>query len=31
MQQILVERQMYFNYKGAWTGGHDVEGYAFPQ
>jgi hypothetical protein len=24
---ILAERPMYFNYKGAWTGGHDVIGY----
>jgi len=25
-QQIIVERPMYFNYKGAWNGGHDVVG-----
>ncbi|MCG2817805.1 MAG: hypothetical protein L6433_02200 [Actinomycetia bacterium] len=24
---IIVERPMYFNYKGEWTGGHDVVGY----
>jgi len=24
---IIVERPMYFNYKGMWTGGHDVVGY----
>ena len=24
---IVAERPMYFNYKGAWTGGHDVVGY----
>ena len=24
---IIVERPMYFNYKGQWTGGHDVVGY----
>jgi hypothetical protein len=24
---IVVERPMYFNYGGAWTGGHDVVGY----
>lgn len=23
-QEIVVERPMYFNYKGAWNGGHDV-------
>ncbi|WP_287153145.1 DUF5719 family protein [Candidatus Solincola tengchongensis] len=28
-QQILVERPMYFNYRGSWTGGHDVMGFAF--
>ena len=26
-QQIIAERPMYFNYKGVWTGGHDVVGY----
>jgi hypothetical protein len=26
-QRIVVERPMYFNYKGVWTGGHDVVGY----
>lgn len=25
-QQIVVERPMYFNYEGRWTGGHDVIG-----
>jgi hypothetical protein len=25
-QQIIVERPMYFNYNGVWTGGHDVVG-----
>jgi hypothetical protein len=25
-QQIVVERPMYFNYKGKWAGGHDVVG-----
>ncbi|OFW57964.1 MAG: hypothetical protein A2Y75_12090 [Candidatus Solincola sediminis] len=25
---IVCERPMYFNYKGGWTGGHDVVGYA---
>jgi hypothetical protein len=25
-QQIIAERPMYFNYKGVWTGGHDVVG-----
>ena len=25
-QQIVAERPMYFNYKGAWDGGHDVIG-----
>jgi len=25
---IVAERPMYFNYQGAWTGGHDVVGYA---
>jgi hypothetical protein len=24
---IIAERPMYFNYKGAWTGGHDVVGF----
>ena len=24
---IIVERPMYFNYQGAWTGGHDVVGF----
>ncbi|MDY6794684.1 MAG: hypothetical protein SWK76_05320, partial [Actinomycetota bacterium] len=24
---IVAERPIYFNYKGAWTGGHDVVGY----
>ena len=23
---IIVERPMYFNYNGLWTGGHDVVG-----
>ncbi len=26
-RQIIAERPMYFNYKGAWTGGHDVIGF----
>ena len=26
-QPIVVERPMYFNYNGAWTGGHDVVGF----
>ena len=26
-QPVIVERPMYFNYHGAWTGGHDVVGY----
>lgn len=26
-QDIVVERPMYFNYGGRWTGGHDVVGY----
>jgi hypothetical protein len=26
-QPIIAERPMYFNYNGAWTGGHDVVGY----
>ncbi len=25
-QPVIAERPMYFNYKGAWTGGHDVVG-----
>jgi hypothetical protein len=25
--QIIVERPMYFNYNGVWTGGHDVVGF----
>lgn len=25
--EIIVERPMYFNYKNAWTGGHNVMGY----
>ncbi|MBU1670607.1 MAG: hypothetical protein KKF41_16135 [Actinobacteria bacterium] len=25
-QEIIAERPMYFNYLGAWTGGHDVVG-----
>ena len=24
---IIAEREMYFNYKGVWTGGHDVVGF----
>ncbi len=28
---IVAERPMYFNYKGAWTGGHDVVGALNPQ
>ena len=27
---IIAERPMYFNYKGAWTGGHDVMGALSP-
>ncbi|MHB8893927.1 MAG: hypothetical protein ACYC99_01955 [Candidatus Geothermincolia bacterium] len=27
---IIAERPMYFNYKGEWTGGHDVMGAASP-
>jgi hypothetical protein len=27
---IICERSLYFNYKGAWTGGHDVMGAASP-
>ena len=26
-QPVIVERPMYFNFRGAWTGGHDVVGY----
>jgi hypothetical protein len=26
-QSIIAERPMYFNYGGAWTGGHDVVGF----
>jgi hypothetical protein len=29
--QLFVERPMYFNYGGGWTGGHDVEGFMFPE
>jgi len=25
---IVAERPMYFNYKGSWTGGHDVVGFS---
>jgi hypothetical protein len=28
---IIVERPMYFNYQGVWTGGHDVVGFVPPQ
>ncbi len=28
-QLIVAERPMYFNYNGAWTGGHDVMGFSF--
>jgi poly-gamma-glutamate capsule biosynthesis protein CapA/YwtB (metallophosphatase superfamily) len=28
---IVAERPMYFSYRGAWTGGHDVLGAAAPQ
>lgn len=28
-QKIIAERPMYFNYKGIWTGGHDVVGFSF--
>ena len=28
---IICERPMYFNYKGVWTGGHDVMGALSPQ
>ena len=30
-QRIVVERPMYFNYQGQWTGGSDVMGINFPQ
>ncbi len=30
-QGIIAERPMYFNYQGAWTGGHDVVGATAPQ
>ncbi len=26
-QPVIVERPMYFNFRGTWTGGHDVVGY----
>ncbi len=26
-QPVIVERPMYFNFRGEWTGGHDVVGY----
>jgi len=26
---IIIERPMYFNYKGIWTGGHDVVGFHY--
>jgi FtsP/CotA-like multicopper oxidase with cupredoxin domain len=29
LQQIVVERPMYFNYNGEWTGGHNVIGFSF--
>ena len=29
-QSIIAERPMYFNYKGVWTGGHDVVGATSP-
>ena len=29
-QQIIAERPMYFNYHGAWTGGHDAVGATAP-
>lgn len=29
-EPIVVERPMYFNYKGVWTGGHDVLGTSSP-
>jgi len=28
--QVFAERPMYFNYKGVWTGGHDVVGALMP-
>jgi len=28
-QPVVVERPMYFNYNGAWTGGHDVIGHRY--
>ncbi|MBU4178418.1 MAG: SpoIID/LytB domain-containing protein [Actinobacteria bacterium] len=28
---IVVERPMYFNYQGAWTGGHDTMGTPYPK
>jgi hypothetical protein len=28
---IIAERPMYFNYNGAWTGGHDVVGASGPE
>ncbi|MBU1670854.1 MAG: CapA family protein [Actinobacteria bacterium] len=28
--KVIAERPMYFNYKGAWTGGHDVVGATSP-
>ncbi len=30
-QPVIAERPMYFNYRGAWTGGHDVVGASAPQ
>ncbi len=27
---VMAERPMYFNYRGSWTGGHDVAGANFP-
>ncbi|OFW58976.1 MAG: hypothetical protein A2W01_10185 [Candidatus Solincola sediminis] len=30
VEQIVVERPMYFNYQGEWTGGHDVIGATTP-
>ena len=29
-QRIIAERPMYFNYRGVWTGGHDVVGATRP-
>ena len=29
-QSLIAERPMYFNYKGAWSGGHDVMGATAP-